>query len=95
MGSRGVVCVGGEAGFFHDDGLDSLGGSGLLSDELACLGGHSLLAGGSSSPPVWERTLELRGEPAGAFFVCCSNLPIRFATLWRGRSSGRGLDTNG
>ena len=30
-------------------------------------------------------------EDWGAFFCCCSKRQIRFATLARGRSSGRGL----
>jgi len=49
-------------------------------------GGHSLFSFISSlteSPVVWETTLELRGpgDEERCFFVCCSNRPMRFATL--------------
>ena len=49
-------------------------------------GGHSLFSFTSSlaeSPVVCETTLELRGpgDDGGCFLVCCSNRPMRFATL--------------
>lgn len=60
-------------------------------------GGHSRLSLSSSfaeSPALLETTLELRGgvwPGSPVRLVWFSNLPMRFATLWRGRSSGRGL----
>ena len=53
---------------------------------LEVRGGHSLFSLASSlveSPVVCETTLELRGpgDEGGCFFVCCSNRPMRFATL--------------
>ena len=67
------------------------------------LGGHSRFSFTSfvESPLVCEITLELR-EALGAGrgpeeltrLVWFSNRPIRLATLARGRSSGRGLDSD-
>ncbi len=63
-------------------------------------GGHSRfsLSLGSSfaeSPVFCALTIEGRGAPLvptiDCRFVCCSNRPMRFATLARGRSSGSGL----
>lgn len=53
---------------------------------LEVRGSHSLFSFISSfveSPVVWETTLELwgPGDEERCFFVCCSNLPMRFATL--------------
>ena len=72
--------------------LPSLGEEAMLEVR----GGHSLFSFVSSlaeSPVLWETTLELRGpgDEEGCFFVCCSNRPMRFATLGLGRSSGRCL----
>ena len=71
------------------------------SSEALDLGGHSLFSLISSfaeSPVLWLATLAVRvssGEDvepeSDERFVCCSNRPMRLATLWRGRSSGRGL----
>lgn len=62
---------------------------GLTQDGVVVSGGATAGFGGHSrfSCGAWS-TEDVLG---GAFFVCCSNLPIRFATLWRGRSSGNGL----
>ena len=60
-------------------------------------GGHSrwtLTSSRALSPVLFETTEPGRDEGVedwGAFFWCCSKRPIRFATLARGRSSGRGL----
>jgi hypothetical protein len=62
-------------------------------------GGHSLFSLISSlteSPVICDATLVLRGNGGGiAVSDCrfCSNRPMRFATLCRGRSSGKGLRT--
>lgn len=71
----------------------SLGGKAALEVR----GGHSLFSFTSSlaeSPVVCEATLELRGpgDEGSCFFVCCSNRPMRLATLLLWRSSGNGLD---
>lgn len=68
------------------------------------LGGHSRFSFTSSfveSPVVCEITLELREAPGAGrgpeettLLVWFSNRPIRLATLARGRSSGRGLDSD-
>jgi hypothetical protein len=65
------------------------------------LGGHSRFSFTSSfveSPVVCEITLELRGAGGGpeeeTRLLWFSNRPIRLATLARGRSSGRGLDSD-
>lgn len=62
--------------------LLSLGGEATLEVR----GGHSLFSFVSSlaeSPVVWGTTLELRGpgDEERCFLVCCSNRPMRFATL--------------
>lgn len=73
------------------------GSEGTSGDSVTGFGGHSRFSLSSSlaeSPVIWETTLELLGEdvPVGGWRLdCVSNRPIRFATLWRGRSSGRGL----
>ena len=61
-------------------------------------GGHSRRSFSSSfaaSPVCWDATLDDLGGAADAafccFLFCCSNRPMRLATLWRGRSSGSGL----
>jgi hypothetical protein len=68
---------------------------GSLSLEATAFGGHSLLSFASSltdSPVDWDRIFVLRGDPERDWrLVCCSNRPMRFATLCRGRSSGSGL----
>ena len=73
--------------------------SGTFATAVATLrGGHSLFSFTSSfaeSPVIWLIILEGRlFVPVPAFdarFDCCSKRPMRLATLWRGRSSGKGL----
>lgn len=59
-------------------------------------GGHSRFSFTSSrgpSPARCDTGVPVRGgmDVKDCRFVCCSNRPMRFATLWRGLSSGRGL----
>jgi hypothetical protein len=74
-----------------------------LSSVIVDTGGHSLFCKISSlaeSPVVWDATLVLRGKLGGnrggtipdIDWRFCSKRPMRFATLWRGRSSGSGLE---
>lgn len=74
------------------------------TDELADFGGHSrfsLMTSFAESPVILEMTLELLPDMTGpvpacaVFLFCCSNLPMRFATLARGLSSGRGISLLG
>ena len=95
---EGVCAAGGEVGF--------VGGGGSLESASApdvFCGGHSRRSFASSfaaSAVVCPATL-VRGSwkpggrgvpgPMELRFPCCSKRPIKLATLWRGRSSGRGL----
>jgi hypothetical protein len=95
----------GDASGVGNDGLggvsscaDASGVVALVCGSGSCLGcgGHSRLSFASifaASPDGFDSALDVReGVPCRECrFVCCSNRPMRFATLWRGRSSGSGL----
>lgn len=92
--TREAAATGGDEGASDcllDHEEDGTIGGGLSFE--AGFGGHSRFSLTSSlaeSPVILEATLVLRGEMDWRFF-CCSNRPMRLATLWRGRSSGSGL----
>ena len=87
------------------EGSSSLTASGGGGDETVFNSFSSLpvLTGGqtrfsftsslSASPAMWETGVDTRGgtEVSDCRLVCCSNRPMRFATLARGLSSGNGL----
>jgi hypothetical protein len=80
-----------DARLVHEDDGTIVGGGLSLTGGF---GGHSRFSFTSSlaeSPVMLEATLLLRGEMDWRFF-CCSKRPMRLATLWRGRSSGNGLE---
>jgi len=89
-------------GTLTDDLLASerIGLDGVVS-VVVFRGGHSRFSFSSAfaeSPVVWLVTLTARWKlgmgvpgPMELRFVCCSKRPMRFATLCRGLSSGKGL----
>lgn len=75
-------------------GLCILGSPRKLDSGLFACGGHSRRCAASifvASPVLFDTALRLRGGVVGWRLTCCSNRPMRFATLARGRSSGNGL----
>ena len=78
--------------------LSSFDSNALATIGARGFGGHSrrsLSSSFAASPVCCDATLDERGGTADAafccFLFCCSNRPMRLATLWRGRSSGSGL----
>lgn len=100
-GKATVSRIGGDVGSDDaagSDMADAAGETSGLSPAATDFGGHSLRSLTSSlaeSPVMWDVTLVLRGNTGGTIedVDCrfCSKRPMRFATLWRGRSSGSGL----
>lgn len=100
-GKAAASLIGGEVGS-DAAGSDMADGAGDTTSGLSPVatdfGGHSLLSLSSSlaeSPVIWDVMLVLRGNTGGTIepddWRFCSKRPMRFATLWRGRSSGSGL----
>lgn len=93
-----VSPIGDDVGNDDAAGSDVAGKTSGFSSAVTDFGNHSLLSLTSSlaeSPVMWEVTLVLRGSTGGTAedvdWRFCSKRPMRFATLWRGRSSGSGL----
>ena len=79
-----------------DEGVAAKGVSFSFSFSTFVRGGHSRFSFASSlcpSPVSCDTGVPVRGgiEVRDCLLVCCSNRPMRFATLWRGLSSGKGL----
>jgi hypothetical protein len=104
--SSGSTSAGGSRGVTSDPTLNTdirfqlVGGLALPAALAFDLGGHSRLSftsmrDASAAALRLDAALSERG-PGGlvaTLWVCCSNRPIRFCTLARGRSSGSGLSS--